>query len=105
MHADFECPHGGFCETASDFTLCPAGTYGNKSRGVDQQDACRVCEAGSYCLVRRRPFLSLPFSTAVLCCLSFLTEKTLCCLQAGTVAATMQTCPRGYVCPAGAQLS
>ena len=43
------CPIGGYCNPATNFTLCLPGTYGVQSAGVSQELACSLCPAGFLC--------------------------------------------------------
>ena len=43
------CPLGYYCEDKINKVACPAGTYGKKTGGQSQADACEPCPPGFYC--------------------------------------------------------
>jgi len=47
--ANSECPIGGFCNPATNFTLCLPGTYGVQSAGTSQTQSCSICPASFIC--------------------------------------------------------
>jgi hypothetical protein len=65
------CRIGGYCNPATVYTPCPAGTYGIVSAGVSLSQACSLCEPGYLCLGN------------------------------GTVFNTRVICPQGGYCPQG----
>lgn len=61
---------------------CPAGTYGNKTGAVSQQDGCIVCEESFYCLEGSTPYTKVPCPTGAYC-------------PRGTSYAAQYLCPSG----------
>lgn len=47
-HGGYLCPKGAYCPAGSaEERLCPPGTY-NPEEGVESQEKCRLCEAGTF---------------------------------------------------------
>ena len=61
---------------------CPAGTYGNRTAAVSQQDGCIVCEESFYCLEGSTPYTKVPCPTGAYC-------------PRGTSYAAQYLCPAG----------
>lgn len=86
-YSAFECPKGHFCPVNTTRPLkhpCWPGTY-NPTKGLSNQTACLLCDAGSYCQ---------GFGNEVPT--DFCTEGYYCPL--GTVNVTLP-CPVGSFCP------
>uniref|UniRef100_A0A7M5XIK9 Tyrosine-protein kinase ephrin type A/B receptor-like domain-containing protein n=1 Tax=Clytia hemisphaerica TaxID=252671 RepID=A0A7M5XIK9_9CNID len=43
------CPLGSYCEDKINAIKCPSGTYGQKTGGISESDACKACPEGYYC--------------------------------------------------------